>query len=486
LKIIFLSSDFLSIKYINKFFNEIIRKIKMVNLKKRVAVLGLGYIGLPLSAALANAGYEVIAVDTNPQKIEDLKKGILYLYEPGLRETLESNKNKIEWTTDDAGAIRNSDIIFVAVGTPLRDNLDPDYSQLNSCLKSIGENMKKGQLVFLKSTLFLGTTENYALPMLEKLSGLKGGEDFYLAFCPERTSEGQVMHEIHTLPKIVGGINQESTDMAVKVMKKLGGQITTVSTPRIAEMCKLLDNLYRATNIAFANEVAEVCEKAGLDAEEVISAVNKGYLRTKIYRHGLGADGPCLTKDPEIYRYSASLYNARTPLTDGSIIQNQKSTANLVNLIKEFSYKNNKEPLNIAVVGPAFKGMPETDDTRYSTAEKIVTALRKDIPINSLKAYDPRAQSFLGNPVTKSITEAIEDANVILFLTNHPKLMNIDFEHIKDKIRKPSLIIDSWGNLNVDKIPQGIKYHRIGNGLEMPIEEIKKEEDEFQKGGLGL
>ncbi|MDP4039118.1 MAG: nucleotide sugar dehydrogenase [Candidatus Pacearchaeota archaeon] len=443
----------------------------MVDLKQRVSVLGLGYIGLPLSAALANAGYKVIAVDNDSKKIEDLKRGVVYLYEPGLRETLASQKDNIEFITDDKYAIGNSDIIFVAVGTPLKDNLDPDYSQLNSCLKSIGENLRKGQLIFLKSTLFLGTTEFYALPMLEMLSGLKGGEDFYLAFCPERTSEGQVMHEIHVLPKIVAGINKESSDRAVKVMKKLGGQITTVSTPRIAEMCKLLDNLYRATSIAFANEVAEVCEKAGLNAEEVISTVNKGYLRTKIYKHGLGADGPCLTKDPEIYRYSAALYNAKTPLTDGSIEQNKKSTANLISLIKDFSLQNYGTPLNIAVMGPAFKGMPETDDTRYSTAEKIIAGLKlNNVKINSLRAFDPRAETFLGEPVKKSITEAIENANVIMFLTNHPKLMNIDFEHIKDKISNPSLIIDAWGNLNVEKIPEGMKYHRIGHGQPIPKE----------------
>src|SRR3989344_220105 len=200
----------------------------MVDLKQKIAVLGLGYIGLPLTAALANAGYEVIAVDISNEKIEGLKKGIVYLYEPGLRETLANEKGKIEFTTDDAYAIRNSDVVFVAVGTPIKENSTPDYTQLNSCLKSIGQNLKKGQLIFLKSTVFLGPTEFYDLPKLEKMSGLKGGEDFYLAFCPERTSEGQVMHEIHILPKIVGGINKESTERALKIMRKLGGKAMAV------------------------------------------------------------------------------------------------------------------------------------------------------------------------------------------------------------------------------------------------------------------
>lgn len=444
----------------------------MVDLQQKVAVLGLGYIGLPLTAALANAGYEVIAVDLSHEKIENLKKGIVYIYEPGLRETLANEKHKIEFTTDDAYAIKNSDVVFVAVGTPIKEDSSPDYTQLNSCLKSIGENLKKGQLVFLKSTVFLGTTELYALPLLEKLSGLKGGEDFYLAFCPERTSEGQVMHEIHVLPKIVGGINKESTERAVKVMKKLGGKIMAVSSPKIAEMCKLLDNLYRANNIAFANEVAEVCEKAGLNAEDVISTVNSGYLRTKIFKPGLGADGTCLTKDPEIYRYSAMMHNVKTPLTDGSILQNKHSTKKLVEMIKKFSIEHKTIPLNIAVVGAAFKGMPETDDTRDATSVKIINALMKeDLAISSLKAFDPRAESFLGKPVTKSISEAVTGANVILFLTNHPRIMNLEFEHIKNKIRNPSLIIDAWGNLEIKKLPQGVQYHRIGHGQAIAQEE---------------
>ena len=455
----------------------------MVDLKQKVSVLGMGYIGLPLSVALANSGFEVIAVDLNREKIESLKRGKTYLYEPGLNETLANHKDKIEFVTDDAYAIQNSDIIFVAVGTPLKDGSSPDYSQLNSCLNSIGKNLKKGQLVFLKSTVFLGTTELYALPMLEKLSGLKGGRDFHLAFCPERTSEGQVMHEIHILPKIVGGIDRASTERAAKIMRKLGGKVLTVSSPRIAEMCKLLDNLHRATNIAFANEVAEVCEKAGLNAEDVISTVNSGYLRNKIYRPGLGADGPCLTKDPKIYKYSALMYNAKTPMADGSISQNENSTRKLIDLIKDFSMLNKGNPLNIAVLGPAFKGMPETDDTRDSTGSKIINALRREnIPINSLKAFDPRATTFLGIPVTKSISEAIYDANVILFLTDHPRLMNIEFEHIRDKIRNPSLIVDAWGNLIIESVPEGIRYYRIGHGQKISIEKSLSMDNKVSDG----
>jgi UDP-N-acetyl-D-mannosaminuronic acid dehydrogenase len=279
------------------------------------------------------------------------------------------------------------------------------------------------------------------------------------------------MHEFHTLPKIVAGINQESTEKATKVIKRLGGKVSSVSCPRVAEMCKLLDNLYRATNIAFANEVGELCEKAGINAEEVVSTVNSGYLRTMIYRPGLGADGPCLSKDPKIYKYSASRYNAKVPLAEGSITQNQSSETKITNLIKDFNLSNNPEPLNIAIIGAAFKGIPETDDTRDSTGEKVIKALRRSgVQINSLKAFDPRAKSFLDYPTTKSMEEAIQDANVIMFLTNHPRIMNLEFSHIIDKIKKPAFIIDAWGNINVESVPEGIHYYRIGHGSGFPRE----------------
>ena len=268
--------------------------------KDRIAIFGLGYVGLPFTAALANVGFNVIGVDIDNDRIEMLKKGNIPIYEPGLEETLRKNKNKIEYTTDSAYATRNSNSIFLTVGTPLKANDEPDYTQVDSCIEIIGKNLRKGRLIILKSTVPIGTTEEYIAPKLESLSGLKAGDDFYLVFCPERTIEGLALHEIYHLPKIIGGINKESSLKAEKIMKKLGGKVSIVSSPRVAEMCKLVDNLYRTTNIAFANELGMVCEKIGIDANEVASIVNNSYPRTNIFSPGLGADGPCLSKDPLI------------------------------------------------------------------------------------------------------------------------------------------------------------------------------------------
>lgn len=437
----------------------------MVDLKNKIAVLGLGYIGLPFTAALAHVGFELIGVDRDLERINLLNRGEVPFYEPGLKETLEKNKDKIKFTTDSPLAIQTSDTIFVTVGTPVNKDGTPDYSQIDSAMELIGRNIKKGQLIVIKPTVFVGTTEDHIIPRLESLSGMKAGIDFYLSFCPERTIEGLALHEIYTLPKIIGGINEESSLRTAKVMEKLGGGIKIVSSPKVAEMCKLVDNLYRANNIAFANEIGLVCEKIGIKSSEVVSAVNNSYSRTKIFSPGLGADGPCLSKDPHIFRHAALKHGVKTHVVDGSIQQNKESTKRIADMVKEHILKNNFNKRNLAIIGLAFKGFPETDDLRGSPAQKVLDSLKEEmIHLDSIKLYDPLVKNFSNHQTSNSITEALQDSNIILFLTNHPKIMNIDISDIQDKIRKPAFVIDAWGNVNMSSIPEGIKYFRIGEG----------------------
>lgn len=437
----------------------------MDDLKNKIAVFGLGYIGLPFTAALANVGYKVIGVDIDKEKVEMLKKGEVMIYEPGLKEILEKHKSKVEYTTDSSYAMEHADTILVTVGTPVDENEQPNYNQIDSCIEDIGKNLKKGQLIILKSTVVIGTTEEYVAPLLEKLSGLKAGEDFYLAFCPERTIEGLALHEIYNLPKIVGGINKESSLRAEKIIKRLGEKVFIVSSPKVAELCKLVDNLYRATNIAFANELGILCEKIGINAMEVVHTVNNSYSRTKIFKPGLGADGPCLSKDPLIFKYSAIKNKLPTPVIDGIIIQNKFSTLRIANMVKEYILKNSLDKKNLAIIGLAFKGFPETDDLRGSPALKFLDLLRKEkIHLDSIKLYDPLVRKFLDYELSNSMSEALEDSNIVLFLTNHPRIMNVDFEELSNKIKKPAFVIDAWGNINSKYIPEGINYFRIGKG----------------------
>lgn len=267
------------------------------------------------------------------------------------------------------------------------------------------------------------------------------------------------------LAKIVGGINRESSLRAEKIVRKLGGSTTVVSSPKVAEMCKLVDNLYRSNNIAFANELGEVCESIGIKASEVVSAVNNSYPRTRVFSPGLGADGPCLSKDPIIFKHAAAKYNVDTPVTKSTIIQNEKATLRVADLVKDFILRNNPQSTNLAVIGLAFKGFPETDDLRGSPAQKIINKLKKEnIFFNSIKLFDPLVKQFPGHENTNSISEAVKDANIILFLTNHPRLMNLELDSIISDPSRKTFILDAWGNINISHIPENVEYFRIGHG----------------------
>lgn len=436
--------------------------------KRRIAVVGIGYIGIPLVAALAKVGYHVTGVDIDEEKVRKLSETYIpNIYEPGLCEALQQCRGDIEFTTDYGYAMGNSEAVFITVGTPLSDANQPEYKYIDMCIDSIGPHLKPGHIIILKSTVVLGTTEDYVKPRLEKLSGLACGKDFFLGFSPERTVEGMALHELHNLPKIVGGINNESSKKIAEVVVKLGGKVVVVSKPSVAEMCKLIDNSYRAMNIGFANEVGMVCEKIGINAHEVISAVNDGYARTSMFRPGLGADGPCLSKDPLMFRYSANKYGVAAGLINSCIAINNESTLRLSSITSEFIKDNNIENPKIALIGLAFKGFPETDDMRGSPALKIRKALLENHPYIEFSYYDPLIKEVDDQKTASSIPECIEGAHIVMFLTNHPRLMNVDSSQLADSLSKPCLIIDAWRNTTGhDKIhnEKDIKVFRIGVG----------------------
>lgn len=434
---------------------------------KTIAVVGLGYIGLPMVAALANVGYSVIGIDINKKRVDRLQKGYESdFYEPRLSETLKQCKYKIEFTTNYEN-VQRCDAILITVGTPLNDDDSPNYEYMDSAIISIGKYMKKECVIILKSTVIPGTTEEYVIPKFEEISKLKAGRDFYIAFCPERTVEGLALHELYTLPKIVGGVNAESTDRAASVIGKLGGKIIKVSSPKIAELCKLVDNTYRAMNIAFANEIGMMCEDRGIDAHEVVSAVNDSYSRTKLFKPGLGADGPCLYKDCQVSKYYANKRDIGTEVLDAIILKNKISTLRIGLMASGFIKRNKIRKTIISFIGLAFKGYPETGDTRGAPSIKIYNVLEKEFCDVEFKFYDPIVRDFLGNSVCETLDECVRDSNVVMFLTNNPRIMNINANSILRSANRPLLVIDCWHNLNnLDVISKkrDVEVFRIGCG----------------------
>ena len=439
--------------------------------KPVLGVIGLGYIGQPTVAALANVGYDVVGMDIDPIKIKNLKQNKATLYEPGLNETLQRIQNNCRFTNDYKDLMNWCDAILITVGTPLGKNNEPDFSALDSVVKNIGKYIRHGQIIILRSTVSPGTTEKVAND-LAKLTKFKCGKDFFVSFCPERTIEGLALHELYNLPKIIGGINPESTVKTAEILKRLGSKVVTTSSATVAELCKLADNMYRALNIAFANEFGDICELAKIDAYEVVNAVNSTYSRTNIFRPGLGAAGPCLSKDPTMLSSFAENLGMTTELVNACISVNKNSNLKVIQKTEDFLNLHELDTARIAILGLAFKGKPETDDYRESPAATIhqelikrnLAQFKRNI---NFTFYDPIIYKFFDNIVTKTLEDCIKDANVILFLNDHPKIMDIPLEHIIEYTDKPVLIIDAWHNVvkPEDKsLLDSVEFIQIGVG----------------------
>jgi UDP-N-acetyl-D-mannosaminuronic acid dehydrogenase len=309
-----------------------------------------------------------------------------------------------------------------------------------------------------------GTTLGYVLPKLERLSGLKVGRDFYLAYCPERTIEGMALYELHNLPKIIGGVDPTSGELAACLLEKLGGKVIKVSSPTVAEMCKLADNVYRTVNIVLANELASLCEALGVDSYEVVSAVNSAYARTHIYTPGLGAHGPCLPKDTKMARYLAFKSNVTMDVLNACIKGNKRPISKVKAIITQFIKEKKLINPKIALLGLAFKGWPETVDVRSSPAIETLSYLRKT-GISRVSLYDPLVREIEGMKVCKSVGECVKGANVILQLTNHPALMNLNVQTLLEFASRPLLIVDCWHSLkNIEDIDDEVSIYVMGKG----------------------
>jgi UDP-N-acetyl-D-mannosaminuronic acid dehydrogenase len=437
--------------------------------KPVIGVIGLGYIGQPTVAALANVGYRVVGMDVDPAKIRELEQARATLYEPGLNEMLERTRHLTRFTTEYQELMQECDAVLVTVGTPIGSNGEPNLSALETVIARIAKFLRPQQIIILRSTVMPGTTARVAAT-LEELTGLRCGTDFYVSFCPERTIEGLALFELTNLPKIIGGIDPQSTERTAEILGRLGGKVVRVSSATVAELCKLADNMYRVLNIAFANEFGNICEAAREDAYEVVSAVNATYNRTSIFRPGLGAGGPCLSKDPVILSHFAASRGVSTPLVDSCIAGNTAATLRLADETSRFLAARGLPRARVAMLGLSFKGVPETDDPRGAPVGDIYDALVK-APKGAGNApefcfFDPIIRSFREHATSASMEECIRGANVVLFLTDHGMLQNISLEYLLAHAGRPLLIIDAWHNVKTagKPVPDDVKFMQIGAG----------------------
>jgi UDP-N-acetyl-D-mannosaminuronic acid dehydrogenase len=426
---------------------------------RRVSVIGLGYVGLPTAVVFASRGFSVVGVDVDVGKVEAVNSGRCYLREPGLDVLLGDavSRGFLRATTDAVRAVRESDAVIIAVPTPVRDGV-VGLSYLRETLLAVREGLHRGLLVVIESTIPPGTTVGFAKPLLEE-SGFRVEEDFYLAHVPERIAPGKAIEELLNMPRVVGGVGPRSTENVLELYSRVNAKLLPTDAT-MAEFVKLIENTYRDLNIAYANLLALMAERLGIDVYEAIRLANTHH-RVNIHMPGAGVGGPCLTKDP--YMLATVLPDFwGTELIKLARRINEYMPRHTVEIVEKaledigVSIKSAK----VAILGAAYKG--GVDDTRESPAKYVIKELLERG--TRVAIFDPYTLETFGAERASSLEEAVKDADVVVIVTDHPEFKNLDLDAVA-KFVKHKIIVDGRRVIEpYQAVKHGFTYYGIGYG----------------------
>jgi UDP-N-acetyl-D-mannosaminuronic acid dehydrogenase len=440
--------------------------MSLVELKKklevreaRLAVIGLGYVGLPVAASLANAGFDVLGVEIRSGIVEKVNNGINPIEgnEPGLAELLgEVTKSKRLRATSDYEELRNRDVILIDVETPVDETNVPRYDALRSVLTSLGPILKDGALVIVESTIAPGTIRDVVLPLLEEFSGKTLNNGFYLGACPERVMPGKLLQNLSTLSRVVGGMTPETSDTMIALYKHIVHADIDAADCITAELVKTTENAYRDVQIAFANEVALICEAVGGDVWKVRELVNKSPMR-QMHLPGAGVGGHCIPKDPWLLAYGVKDKNVPLRLIPASRAVNDSMPAHMVDLLKSALAKAGRDlkGARIAVLGYAY--LEDSDDTRNSPSESLVRILR-DRGADPV-IHDPWVHEYSGD-----LYERVQDCDAVVVMVAHSEYKTIDLNKMKSNLRFP-ILVDGRRMYESSTVQSaGFEYRYLGAG----------------------
>jgi UDP-N-acetyl-D-glucosamine dehydrogenase len=401
----------------------------------KIGIVGLGYVGLPLAVAFAEAGHEVVGLDTDRRKIEGLNAGKSHIDDVS-DETIAALADRFEATANQA-ELASCEAIAVCVPTPLTGSREPDLTYLLDAAAGLSQVLQPGQLIVLESTTYPGTTRERLVPILEE-SGLSAGNDFHVAFSPERIDPGRTDYTVRTTPKLVGGLTPACTERARELYELICDQVVVLSSPEAAELSKLLENIFRSVNIALVNELAQLCDRLGIDVWEVVDAASTkpfGFMR---FDPGPGMGGHCLPVDPFYLAFKAREHDFYPEFIELAGKVNQTQPAFCVERI-ERALNDVRKPVNgskALLLGVSYKA--GIGDTRESPALKIARRL-KDLGAE-VSYHDPHVAELPElELVSTELEEALADADVVAILTAHPE---IDYADVVD--RAP-LVVDLRG-----------------------------------------
>jgi UDP-N-acetyl-D-glucosamine dehydrogenase len=351
---------------------ELLKKIE--SKQARLGVIGLGYVGLPLAVEFARAGFGVVGYDVDARKVEELMAGRSYIPDVPSDHLAEVVKSGRFVATTDPKRLADVDIIDICVPTPLRKTKDPDMTYVVQAVDAVAAVLRKGQLIILESTTYPGTTVEVVQPTLAS-KGFKPGTDFYLAFSPERVDPGNPQYQTKNIPKVVGGINDDSTRAAVAFYSQVMDTVIPVSSPSVAEMVKLLENTFRAVNIGLVNELALMCHRMSLDVWEVIDAAKTKPFGFMPFYPGPGLGGHCIPIDPFYLSWKARQYNFEARFIELAGVVNGSMPEFVVQRIID-ALNSQKKSLNgsrVHVIGVAYKR--DVNDLRESPALEVLELL---------------------------------------------------------------------------------------------------------------
>jgi len=424
---------------------------------KTVAVMGLGYVGLPVACLVAKKGFKTHGLELNPRVVDQVNQGKSHIRDPALIKAVKAVKGKLVATSDTGLALSRADIVLVCVPTPVTQDKHPDLGFVESACRTLARHLRKGMLVVIESTVYPGVTDEIVKPLLEQ-SGLRAGKDFGLVHCPERIDPGNQEFALENIPRVVGGVDEHSTTEAVKFYRKiLAASVTPLNSIKAAEAVKIMENTFRDVNIAFINEIAMSFDKLGIDVLEVIKGCSTKPFGFMPFYPGPGVGGTCIPKDPYylIERAREKGFEHRFVSLARSL--NNAMPVYAVSLVEQLLASLGKpvETAHLALLGLSYKA--DVDDVRESPALEILRLL--SAKNKSLKAFDPFVP---GKSNVRSLEEAVQGADCVLLATNHRSFVK-SLSPRQLKAWNVKAVFDARNALDKEGIlAAGIRYKGIG------------------------
>jgi UDP-N-acetyl-D-glucosamine dehydrogenase len=397
-----------------------------------IAVIGAGYVGMPHAQTFAEAGKRVVLIDVVPSVVDAINRGESHIADVPSETLKKLVDDGLITATTDFGAVADSAAVVVAVPTPLTRQREPDLRAIESATRDLAPHVRKGHVVVLESTTYPGTTREIMQPLLEAGSGLRAGIDFHLAFAPERVDPGRTDWTTQTTPKVVGGINAESTKAAAALYSSALAHVHEVSTAEAAELTKLLENIFRSVNIALVNELAQLCDRMDIDVWEVIEAAATKPFGFMSFKPGPGLGGHCIPLDPYYLAWKAREFDFNTRFVElaGEINNNMPYFCrSVISQALNHGAQKSVKGSRILLVGVAYKA--DIDDVRESPAEKLLELLRTAGA--DVAYHDPFVVEFDG---LTSVPLEPEAYDCVAIVTNHS---TIDYGEL---VRRAGVVVD--------------------------------------------